>query len=186
MKSQKNFLPRFLAVLPTLDHFAPGEEPAGGGRGATPDPFDQVDFQLISSSAAHPGEIFNYTEMHLDSSGGGGTTPIKNEDDPQRAIFITGLPPVGANWDMSVTFTKGAFNDTVKMTRIAGNFATLHTAMQDMIIFEEANVFFMVQTGVNAYETYVNINIAVEVAKLVHTKETTFDLFLVSILGRSN
>jgi hypothetical protein len=185
MKSQKRYLPRFLAVLPELDFYAPGADPAGGG-GGTSNPFDQVDFQLISSSAAHPGEIFDYTEMHVNSSQGGGTGPIRGEDDPERAIFVTGLPPVGAGWEMSVVFKKGTFSDTVKMKRFAGNFATLHTNLQDMIIFEEDQVFFMIQRGPSAFETYVNINMAAEVAQFQHTQQSTFNLFLVSILGRSN
>jgi hypothetical protein len=186
MKSKKHFFPRSLSVLPNLDHFDPGIDPADGGGGAGSNPFDTVDFQLISKSPAHPGEIYDYTEMHVKSPGGGGTIPIKHEDDPQRAIFVTGLPPVGANWEMSVVFTKVAFSDTVKFKRIAGNFATLHQDFLDRIIFEEAEVFFTIPAGANGFETYVNINIANEVAKLSHAQQDTFGLFLVSILGRSN
>lgn len=185
MKSKKHFFPRSLAVLPCLDHFDPGIDPADGG-GAGSNPFDTVDFKLISKSPSHPGQIYDYTEMHAKSPGGGGTIPIKDEDDPQRAIFVTGLPPVGANWEMSVVFTKGSFSDTVKFKRIQDNFDTLHQNFLDMIVFEEANVFFMVPSGTNGFDTYVNINIANEVAKLAHSQQATFGLFLVSILGRSN
>ncbi|HEX2898257.1 MAG TPA: hypothetical protein VHS96_00915 [Bacteroidia bacterium] len=186
MKSQKDHFPKFLAALPQIDHFQPGDDPADGGGAPAASPFDVTDFQLISSSHAHPGMIFDYTELHLDSVGSGGTTPIKHEDDPQRVMFISGLPGVDDVWEMSVVLTDGDFTDTLNMRRVAGSFSQMQLDFGDMVIFREDGVFFTVKLGEKQFETYVNTNMEAEVARLRHTSETTFDRFGVSLLGRSN
>jgi hypothetical protein len=189
MKSKKYQLPNSLAKIAVLDFFKPEdkEEAAGGGT-MVASVFDATDFQVISSHPAHPGTIYEYTELHLDSLSAGGNTPIKHQDDPERVMFVSGLPPVGANWTMSLTLSKEDFSDTLKMKRFAGNFDTLRVDLGDKfpVIFEEREVFFTVKISEMQYETYVNVNMDLEVAQVIHSDPTTFDQFGISLLGRSN
>jgi hypothetical protein len=184
MKSQKNQFPRFLAALPQIDFFQPDDEPTDP---TVASPFDITDFQLICSSPVNPGTIMDYTELHLDSVAGGGTIPIKSQDDPERVMFIGGLPPVRADWSMSIVFTQGDFSDTVKMSRVAGKFLDfrLSLASRSPLVFENPDVFFTVEKGPRRYETYVNVNIEGETALLEHSDASTFDQFGLSLLGRS-
>jgi hypothetical protein len=187
MKRKKHQLPKSLAKLPVLDFFKPEDNEAGGGT-IVASVFDQTDFQVVSSHPANPGTIYEYTELHLDSIGSGGTTPIKHQDDPERVMFVSGLPPVGANWTMTLTLTKEDFSDTLKIKRFEGNFDNLRENLgsQFPVIHEERDVFFTLKISDRQFETYVNVNIEAEVAQLVHGDPTTFDQFGVSLLGRSN
>jgi hypothetical protein len=189
MKSQKKKKsPKSLASITEVDMFNSSKESFSGGGTMLASSFDIVDFKLISSNPANPGQIYDYTELHLDSVGCGGTVPIKTQDDPERVMFVSGLPPVGADWSMTLILNKGEFSDSLKLKCVAGVYAQMRVDLGDQfqVIHEEPEVFFTIKLGDQSFETYVNVNMASAVAQVRHGNPTTFDVFGMSLLGRSN
>jgi hypothetical protein len=188
MKSQNEFLPKSLAVLPTLDHFNPGTDPADGGGGVSVSPFDTVDVQLISSNPANPGAITPYTELHLDSPAEGGTVPITSVEDSDRVMLLMGLPKPTADWSMSLTVNDSSGTDTIHMQGIEAKYSNLRSTLVNgsNLRHEVADVFFTIEVGTGRYETYVNINQALEVVKLTYTNLNTFDQYCVSLIAKAN
>ncbi len=182
MKSQKVFFPRCLAVLPAIDCFNPGQDPADGG-GAAISPFDTVDFAMFAATGTT-----NYTELHLDSPADGGTMPIVNGTDSERCMLIMKLPTVGAAWSMALQLNTAEGSDTVQMQCLLGNFQTLRSSLVNAsnLRYEVAGVFFTIEVGTNIYQTYLNVNHTNEVVKLSYSRLNTFDEFCVSFLAKSN
>lgn len=184
-RQKKNHFPKSLAVLPQLDQFMPDED---GGGGAPPaNAFDVTDFQLISSGS---GTIVDYTEIHLDSITGGGTIPIKDQADPERVMYVGGIPRAGQNWTMSIAFSSDSGSDNVEMSCIYSSFTEILANHPGTLYFPTdpaaITTFITVQLQDSLFHTYVDVNLGTEIVKLVHTKGDTFDLFGMSFLGRSN
>lgn len=187
-RQKKNHFPKSLAVLPQVEQFVPGEDEGGGAPPATP--FDVTDFQLISSNPTNPGVIFDYTEVHLDSITGGGTVPIKDQADPERVMYIGGIPRAGEDWTMSISLSSDGGTDTVGISCVSSTFAAMLANPPGTLYFPtdptEVTTFFTVQLELTSFETYVDVNLGDEIVKLTHSNGNTFDNFGVSFLGRSN
>ena len=182
MKTRSEFLPHCLAVLPSLDFFNPGEDPAAGG-GTLVGPFDTVDFEMFS-----PSSTTNYTELHLQSAAEGGTTPISAGADTERTMLIMQLPTIGAPWSMALQLTNGSENDTVQMQSIAGKYSVLRATLVtgSNLRYEQVDEFFTIEASANHFETYLHVNLTDEVVKLSYANMDTFNAFSVSFLTKSN
>ncbi len=188
MKNRKSNFPRSLASLPQIDFFQPepGEDPATGG--SIVGHFDSVDFRMFSGSAACNGCEIDYTEVHLDGAGVTGTEPIKNQDVPEKAMLLMGLPRPNDDWTMSLKLSGPNSGDEIQMSSYDGKFDVLRTELggQFTILFEEAGLFFTFEREAGKFETYVNVNQVPELVRLQHGVANIFDDFSVSFLGRSN
>jgi hypothetical protein len=188
MKSQNEFFPRSLALLPNLDFFNPGGDGDGGGGSPPVTDYDTVDFKMISSSDANPGMITNFAELKMESPADGGTTPISAENETERVMLIMGLPKPAADWTMTLQLNGPMGNDAVSMLRISGVYATLRATLvtSSNLTFEVSGMFFTIRLENGTYETYLNINHDEEVVRLRYAQMQTFDWFRVSFLAFSN
>jgi hypothetical protein len=189
MKSQNEFLLKCLAVLPSLDRFNPGSDPAeGGGSTSVVNPFGVVDVQLISSNPASLGAVTGYTEVHMDSAAEGGTVPITHQDDADRVLLMMGLPMGDASWRMSLNLDNENGSDTVHMQGIEAKYSILRANLVSAtnLRFEVVGSYFTIEVATAEFETYININQANAVVKLSYTNLNTFDTYSVSFLAKAN
>ncbi len=183
MKTENEFLPKSLQALPALDFFTPKEPGDGGNGGAPLGPFDTVDFTMHG-----PVSATNYSELKMEAPADGGTTPINNGSDTERALLIMPLPKVGTAWTMSMQLGNAAGTDMVEMKVIDAKYAALRLTLANArnLKAEALGMYFTIQVAPTRFETYVNINQVTETLVLAYKDLNTFDAFRVSFLAKSN
>lgn len=185
MKSRNFIFPRALAFLPHLDAFQPENADDATGGGTLVSPFDSVDFKIVPGGVNRLAPEINYTELHLNTATGG-SNPIKDQENPERAILAMPLPEVGVDWTMTLKLEGPEGLNEVQISRVGEKFDVLRLSHLDQIIHIAEEEFFTIQLGIKDYVTYVNINQLNEVVKLNHSSAEVFAMFSVSFLGRSN
>ena len=187
MKSRKSNFPRSLALLPQIDFFNP-EPGAEGSGGSAVNYFDAVNFRLFSESESCNGCLIDYTEVHLESSSTAGSEPIKNLENPEKALLVMGLPKSTDNWTMALKLNSPVASDEVQISKMPGKYGNIRDekAAEFPFIYEDPDLYFTYEREPGMFETIVNMNQADEVIRLQHTIGSIFDDFSLSFLARSN
>lgn len=161
-----------------------------GGGTLRDDPFANKDFMMRHQPRLGlPSEV-NYTESRLGGSGDVLGEPIHEEDDPERAIMLMGVPEPEANYTMTVRLASanGLAADEYHVRCVHGVYGQLYIEKSKLyeVTRERAGMFFTVRVGKNQYETYQNINQADCVVLVKHSSPVSLNQFQMSFLALSN
>jgi hypothetical protein len=150
------------------------------------DPFAAKDFVMIKQGV----QDVPYTESRIDGPDDIHGEPIHEDDEPERAILIMGVPAPGADWTMRINLNNSAGqSEEVKVCRINGKYDQLYTsnlAAGAKVIKESPGLYFTVKTMKGGFVTYQNINQPDTVVQITHRSAACFDLFKMSFLGLSS
>ena len=135
-----------------------------------------------------PVRSTNYSELKMEAPADGGTTPINNGSDTERALLIMPLPKSGTTWTMSMQLGNATGGDTIEMKVIEAKYAALRSTLANVrnLKADEPGMYFTIKVGPGRFETYVNINQPTEALMLTYKNLNTFDAFRVSFLAKSN
>lgn len=130
-----------------------------------------------------------YTELRMDGPDDIRNESIHEDDDPERAILIMGLPKTDAAWTMSLRLNNSdGLSDELQLRHIQGKYESVYqTALKSgKLIKDVPGMYCTVQDAKGGMVTYQNINQADSLIQIDHQSAECFDHFLVSFLGLSS
>lgn len=189
MEKRKKNLPKGIqmAVFKEDPNADKGLSISGSGAAAIKaDPFATKDFVMIQNGV---NEI-PYTESRIDGPDDVRGEPIHEDDDPERAIMIMGVPAPDADWTMSLRLANTAgFTEELSVRRITGRFDQVYQstlAAGAKLIKESPGLYFTVRSLKGGMITYQNINHSESLVQITHQTAACFDMFRVCFLGLSS
>jgi hypothetical protein len=188
MEKRKKKLPKGvqMAVFKEDPNSTKGLSLSGNGAlSFKTDPFANKHFVMIQDGR----NDVPYTESRLDGPDDIRNESIHEDDDPERAILVMGLPATDATWTMSLRLHHmDGTGDELHMRRIAGRYDQVYQeALKSgsKIIKDVPGMYFTMANADGGMVTCQNINQAESFIQIDHQMAECFDHFLVSFLGLS-
>lgn len=186
MEKRKKIMPKGvqMAVFKEDPNTVKGISLSGAGAAAIKaDPFMAKHFIMLQKGVTE----IPYVETRIDGPDDVRGESIHEDDDPERAIMIMGLPGPDADWTMSITLTNAdGAAEKLDVRRVAGQFDLLLATLLrsgSKLIKEVPGLYFTVQSLKGGLVTYQNINQPDTYVRIDHQTSACFDRFRVCFLS---
>lgn len=186
MEKRKKIMPKGvqMAVFKEDPNTVNGISLSGAGAAAIKaDPFMAKHFIMLQKGVTE----IPYVETRIDGPDDVRGESIHEDDDPERAIMIMGLPGPGADWTMSINLTNAdGAAEKLDVRRVAGQFdQLLNTLLKSgsKLVKEVPGLYFTVRSVKGGLVTYQNINQPDTYVRIDHKTTACFDRFRVSFLS---